>query len=80
MTADEQTETADDDWSYAGPGSLEGMLQRGRGQGAYRAMTDPDAPPLIYACLARDHRYTTMIDEREVYLPRTLTEASSPLP
>ncbi|MEZ0112764.1 hypothetical protein ABH920_006788 [Catenulispora sp. EB89] len=79
MTADEQTETADDDWSYARPGSLEGMLQRGRGQGAYRAMTDPEAPALIYACLARDHRYMTTIDEREIYLARLVRDLRLPL-
>ena len=42
-------------------------------------MTDPDTPRLIYACMARDHRYMASIDEREVYLARLVRDLHLPL-
>lgn len=61
-------------WFYASPESLAGMVQRGRGRGAIRALTDPDGPALVHACVARDYRWMWALDEREVYLARLVRD------
>jgi hypothetical protein len=68
-----------DDWHYASPNTVAGALQHGLGRGAYRAMSDPDAPDLVAACLRRDHRWDWQVDERDVYLARLVRDLRMPI-
>lgn len=64
---------------YANPETLAGALQRGLGRGADRAMTDPDGPELVAACLRRDYRWDWQVDERDVYLARLVRDLGMPI-
>lgn len=60
--------TTEDEMYYAPFDSLEGLLQRGRGLGAVRALQDPRAAaPLVYDGIRRDWRWDGF-DERAHYL------------
>ncbi|MGW0841786.1 hypothetical protein ACWD26_16770 [Streptomyces sp. NPDC002787] len=64
-----------DDQVYASPRSLEGLLQRGRGLGALRALGEAgtSAEP-VYAVVRRDWRWDTAVDDRAVYLACLIRE------
>ncbi|WP_329379674.1 hypothetical protein OG625_13405 [Streptomyces sp. NBC_01351] len=66
---------------YAPYDSLRGLLQRGRGLGAVRALQDPAAAaPLVYEVIRRDWRWDG-IDDRALYHARLLRDLSlSPAP
>jgi hypothetical protein len=68
-----------DRWSYASPDTVLGALQRGLGRGAHQAMSDPDAPGLVDACLRRDCRWDWQVDERYVYLARLVRDLRMPI-
>lgn len=53
--------------SLAAPDSLLGQLQRGRGLGVQRAVTEPDAPSALLECLAHDPRWDRQSEERGEY-------------
>ncbi|MET9611283.1 hypothetical protein [Kitasatospora indigofera] len=75
----EGADGADEDWRYAPVTTLEGLLQRGRGLGAILAADDPQAPGLVYACIRRDCRWDTLVDERHHYLARLVRDLELPL-
>lgn len=66
---------------YAPHDRLEGLLQRGRGLGAVRALQDPAAAaPFVYDGIRRDWRWDA-IDERSLYLARLVRDLElSPAP
>ncbi|MGZ9933143.1 hypothetical protein ACXNSR_25090 [Streptomyces sp. NC-S4] len=72
---------SDDEMFYAPHDSLEGLLQRGRGLGAVRALQDPAAAaPFVYDGIRRDWRWDG-IDERSLYLARLVRDLEmSPAP
>ncbi|NEB36563.1 hypothetical protein [Streptomyces sp. SID14515] len=60
--------------SYAHPDSTEGLLQRGRGQGAVRALQDPrGSAALVYDGIRRDWRWDGT-DDRSLYLARLVQD------
>ncbi|WP_159400967.1 hypothetical protein [Streptomyces sp. NRRL B-24484] len=68
----------DDVMSYARFDSVEGLLQRGRGLGAVRAMQDPRAAaPFVYDGVRRDWRWDGT-DDRSRYLARLLRDLGLP--
>ncbi|MER6254014.1 hypothetical protein ABT224_21925 [Streptomyces sp. NPDC001584] len=71
----------EDEMFYAPHHSLEGLLQRGRGLGAVRALQDPAAAaPFVYDGIRRDWRWDG-IDERSLYLARLVRDLElSPTP
>lgn len=72
------TENRDD--RYAPPGTLLGLLQRGRGEGAIRAAADPaTAADLVHACLRREWRWDSTVDERALYLARLIRDLELPI-
>lgn len=71
----------EDEMSYARFDSVEGLLQRGRGLGAVRALQDPQvAAPFVYDAIRRDWRWDGF-DERSRYLAGLVRELGlSPAP
>ncbi|WP_327737197.1 hypothetical protein OG749_29315 [Streptomyces nojiriensis] len=71
----------EDEMFYAPHDRLEGLLQRGRGLGAVRALQDPAAAaPFVYDGIRRDWRWDG-IDERSLYLARLVRDLElSPTP
>ncbi|GGV26174.1 hypothetical protein GCM10010495_47610 [Kitasatospora herbaricolor] len=69
----------DEDWTYEPVTTLEGLLQRGRGLGALLAVGDPQAPRLVLACIRRDCRWDTNVDERHRCLARLVGDLGLPL-
>lgn len=67
--------------SYALPDSVEGLLQRGRGLGAVRALQDPQGSAVfVYDGIRRDWRWD-QTDERSLYLARLVRDLDlSPMP
>ncbi|MEW1903688.1 MULTISPECIES: hypothetical protein [unclassified Streptomyces] len=67
--------------TYAHPDFLEGMLQRGRGLGAVRALRDPQgAAGFVYDGIRRDWRWDGT-DDRSSYLARLIRDLElSPAP
>ncbi|RAS21581.1 hypothetical protein BCL80_1306 [Streptomyces avidinii] len=67
--------------SYALPDSVEGLLQRGRGLGAVRALQDPRRSAVfVYDGIRRDWRWD-QTDERALYLARLVHDLDlSPMP
>ncbi|MFF0561982.1 hypothetical protein [Streptomyces sp. NPDC004266] len=67
--------------SYAFPRSVEGLLQRGRGLGAVRALQDPQGSAVfVYDGIHRDWRWDQS-DERSLYLARLVHDLDlSPTP
>ncbi|MFB9512949.1 hypothetical protein [Streptomyces purpureus] len=67
--------------TYAHPDSVEGLLQRGRGLGAVRALQDPQvAAVFVYDGILRDWRWDGT-DDRSVYLARLVRDLElSPAP
>ncbi|MFG3510317.1 hypothetical protein ACGF5F_33010 [Streptomyces sp. NPDC047821] len=67
--------------TYAHPDSLEGLLQRGRGLGAVRALQDPqEAAGFVYDGIRRDWRWDGT-DDRSLYLARLVRDLElSPTP
>ncbi|MET9448954.1 hypothetical protein [Streptomyces cinerochromogenes] len=67
--------------TYAHPESVEGLLQRGRGLGAIRALQDPrEAAVFVYDGIRRDWRWDET-DDRSLYLARLLQDLElSPTP
>jgi hypothetical protein len=67
------------DHGYAPPGSLKGLLQRGRGLGTLLALDDPaaSAEP-AYDAIRRDWRWDS-VDDRHLYLARLIQELGLPL-
>ncbi|WP_406387686.1 hypothetical protein [Streptomyces sp. NBC_00887] len=60
---------------YALPNSLEGLLQRGRGLGAVRAVRDPQrAAAFVYDGIRRNWRWDDQSDERSLYLARLVRD------
>ncbi|MER7175049.1 hypothetical protein [Streptomyces mesophilus] len=71
--------TEADEMYYARNGTLEGLLQRGRGLGAVRAREDPAAAaPFVYDGIRRDWRWDNLVDERAVYLAQLVRELAMP--
>ncbi|WP_146259300.1 hypothetical protein [Streptomyces tateyamensis] len=68
------SDEATDEWAYAPVGSLEGLLQRGRGLGAVSATGDPTAGRLVDDCVRRDCRWDSQVDERHLYLARLIRD------
>ncbi|MFI7291381.1 hypothetical protein ACIBRY_32745 [Streptomyces anulatus] len=66
---------------YAHPDSTEGLLQRGRGLGATRALQDPQASAVfVYDGIRRDWRWDGT-DDRSLYLARLVQDLElSPTP
>ncbi|SEB83330.1 hypothetical protein SAMN05216482_1097 [Streptomyces sp. PAN_FS17] len=65
--------------TYAHPDSLEGLLQRGRGLGAARALQDPQgAAVFVYDAIRRDWRWDGT-DDRSLYLARLVQDLGLPL-
>ncbi|MGC0334418.1 hypothetical protein RKD23_007408 [Streptomyces sp. SAI-170] len=71
----------EDEMSYAHPDSLQGLLQRGRGLGAVRALEDPEAAAVfVYDGIRRDWRWDGT-DDRALYLARLIRDLElSPAP
>lgn len=67
--------------SYAHPGSVEGLLQRGRGLGAIRALRDPQGVAVfVYDGIRCDWRWDG-VDDRSLYLARLILDLGlSPTP
>lgn len=67
--------------SYALPDSVEGLLQRGRGLGAVRALHDPQrSAGFVYDGIRSDWRWD-QTDERSLYLARLVHDMDlSPMP
>ncbi|MFC9202125.1 hypothetical protein ACFT79_13540 [[Kitasatospora] papulosa] len=67
--------------SYALPDSVEGLLQRGRGLGAVRALRAPrESAAFVYDGIRRDWLWDQS-DERSVYLARLVCDLDlSPMP
>ncbi|GAA0290270.1 hypothetical protein GCM10010302_31020 [Streptomyces polychromogenes] len=67
--------------SYARPDSVEGLLQRGRGLGAVRALRDPRRSAVfVYEGIRHDRRWD-QTDERSLYLARLAVDLDlSPMP
>lgn len=62
--------------AYASPGTLEGLLQRGRGLGALRALGEPgEAAAAVCEVVRRDWRWDTVVDDRPLYLARLVRES-----
>lgn len=74
--------SGDDAMFYAHPDSLGGLLQRGRGLGAVRALRDPSAAaPFVYDGIRRDWAWDGLVDERALYLARLVHDLGlSPAP
>ncbi|TQF07759.1 hypothetical protein E6W39_34690 [Kitasatospora acidiphila] len=70
---------SDEQWAYASVGTLEGLVQRGRGLGALSAPGDPAAGQLVYDCVRRDCRWDSQVDERHLYLARLIRDLELPL-
>ncbi|UUU28775.1 hypothetical protein JIX56_02060 [Streptomyces sp. CA-210063] len=65
---------------YASPRSLKGLLQRGRGLGALRALDEPEtSAELVYEVVRQDWRWDTIVDDRHLYLARLIRELELPL-
>ncbi|MFJ7058929.1 hypothetical protein ACK8N7_21195 [Streptomyces griseobrunneus] len=66
---------------YAHPDSTEGLLQRGRGLGAVRALQDPrQSAVFVYDGIRRDRRWDGT-DDRSLYLARPVQDLElSPAP
>lgn len=69
------TDESADDQVYASPGSLEGLLRRGRNLGASQALDGPEtsAEP-VYEVVRRDWRWDTIVDDRHLYLARLIRD------
>lgn len=69
------TDESADDQMYASPRSLKGLLQRGRGLGASRALDGPgtSAEP-VYEVVRQDWRWDTTVDDRHLYLARLIRD------
>lgn len=66
-------------FAYAEPGTLLGQLQRGRGRGARRALTEPGAGDLVIGCVLRDTRWDAQTDSRDEYLAHLIHRMELPL-
>ncbi|MFE0044259.1 hypothetical protein [Streptomyces albireticuli] len=67
------------DRAYAPADSLQGLLQRGRGAGALRALDEPEtAAGLVRDAVRRDWRWDS-VDDRHLYLARLVHALSLPL-
>lgn len=65
--------------SYAHPDSVEGLLRRGRGLGAVRALQDPaGSAGFVYDGILRDWRWDG-VDDRSLYLARLIQDLELPL-
>ncbi|MFE0457939.1 hypothetical protein ACFW1A_01600 [Kitasatospora sp. NPDC058965] len=71
---EQRTIGATDEWAYAPVSTLEGLLQRGRGLGAVSAPGDPTAGGFVYDCIRRDCRWDSQVDERPLYLARSVRD------
>ncbi|WP_370423743.1 hypothetical protein AB8O64_35325 [Streptomyces sp. QH1-20] len=70
-------ETANDR-AYVPVGSLQGLLQRGRGLGALLASEDPaNAADTVHDCVRHDWRWDS-VDDRHLYLARLYQELALP--
>ncbi|MFJ8229015.1 hypothetical protein ACIQ9E_03495 [Streptomyces sp. NPDC094448] len=71
----------EDEWAYAHPDSVEGLLQRGRGLGAVRALRDPqDSAVFVDDGIRHDQRWDGT-DDRSLYLARLVRDLElSPAP
>ncbi|MFF4444595.1 hypothetical protein [Streptomyces sp. NPDC001502] len=70
----------DDTPAYAPPGSLQGLLQRGRGLGHLRALDDPAAAaPYVYDCIRREWRWDSQCDHRALYHARLVRDLGLPI-
>ncbi|WP_033820414.1 hypothetical protein [Kitasatospora sp. MBT63] len=67
------------DFSYAGPATLRGQLQRGRGLGARRAQMASDGADLVYECVISDSRWDRWTESRDSYLARSIHRMDLPL-
>lgn len=61
------------------PETLHGQLQRGRGLGYRRALTDPDAGEFVYDCVRNDPRHDRQVESRGWYLSRLVTALRLPV-
>jgi hypothetical protein len=61
-----------DEFAYAEFGALQGQLQRGRGIGARRAPTVPNAADLVYECVVADSRWDRQTEQRDAHLARLI--------
>lgn len=68
-----------DDFEYAEPATLLGRLQRGRGSGAVRALSEPGAGDLVYECVIRDPRWDHQVDSRDHYLASLIHRLDLPV-
>ncbi|WP_439681792.1 hypothetical protein [Embleya sp. MST-111070] len=68
--------------SYACHDTLEGLLQRGRGAGAERARSDPEAAaPFVYDGIRRDWKWDYQTDTHHLYQARLIRDLKlSPRP
>jgi hypothetical protein len=66
--------SSDDSWSYDSSRTFRGQLQRGLGNAARRARSDPAAGDLVWECLRRDYRWDWQVDDRCVYLARLVRD------
>ncbi|MGW2843256.1 hypothetical protein ACWCWD_36380 [Streptomyces sp. NPDC001493] len=65
---------------YAHPHTLEGLLQRGRGLGAVRALRAPqEAAAFVYDGIRREWRWDGQVDDRSLYLARLVRDLALPL-
>ncbi|MFF5259728.1 hypothetical protein ACFY4C_12340 [Actinomadura viridis] len=60
-------------------GTLHGQLQRGRGLGARRALSEPGAGELVYDCIRRDPRTDHQTEARAWYLTRLAVDLELPV-
>jgi hypothetical protein len=63
----------------ADPESVHGQLQRGRGAGFRRALTEPGAAEVVYDCVRRDPRWDRQTESRDGYLVRLVQRLALPV-
>ena len=63
----------------ASSSSVQGMLQRGRGQGVLAATAQADAVGWVLGCVIEDPRWDTQTEERDLYLARLVIDLHAPL-
>ncbi|MFI1382482.1 hypothetical protein, partial [Embleya sp. NPDC020886] len=78
----DKNDNKNDEMFYAPHKSLQGLLQRGRGLGAIQARQSPSAAaPFVYDGIRRDWAWDGLVDERALYLARSVQELElSPAP
>jgi hypothetical protein len=59
-----------EDLALEDPWTLHGQLQRGRGEGARRALAESGAGELVYDCIRRDPRWDHQVEARALFLVR----------